>query len=57
MSHRAGKSNGNADELSRCPISSNLDESEICSKSWGIGVLDAADIGAKQDSDRDIKEF
>ena len=27
-SHRAGKSNGNADALSRCPISPNLDELE-----------------------------
>ena len=57
VSHRAGKPNGNADALSRCPISSNLDESENCSKSWDIAVLDAVDISDKQDSDRDIKEL
>ena len=55
--HRAGKSNGNADALSRCPVSSNLDDSETCSKSWDIAVLDAVDISDKQDSDRDIKEL
>ena len=57
VSHRAGKSNGNADALSRCPISSNLDELESCSKSWDVAILDAVDISDQQDSDLSIREM
>ena len=47
--HRSGKSNGNADALSRCPITSSLEGTESCIKSWDVAVLDAVDVSGLQD--------
>jgi len=55
--HRTGISNGNADALTRCPIASNFDELESCSKSWDVAILDAVDISDQQDSDLSIREM
>eukprot|EP00112_Aurelia_sp_Birch-Aquarium-sp1_P020587 Seg534.5 transcript_id=Seg534.5/GoldUCD/mRNA.D3Y31 product="hypothetical protein" pseudo=true protein_id=Seg534.5/GoldUCD/D3Y31 len=49
VKHRAGAANGNADALSRCPISSELSESENCDNRWDITALELVDISSLQD--------
>ena len=55
--HRTGKLSRNADALSRCPIFSNLDELESCSKSWEVAILDIVDVSDQQNSDLSIREM
>ena len=55
VKHRAGTTNGNADALSRCPISSELSESENCENRWDIAMLELVDISSLQDRDKEIK--
>eukprot|EP00795_Rhopilema_esculentum_P017524 gene17524-9148_t len=55
--HRSGKSNGNADALSRCPITSSLEDTESCIKSWDVAVLDAVDVSGLQDEEQEMKEM
>ena len=57
VSHQAGKLNGNADVLLRCPISSTLDELDPCSKSWDKAILDMVDLNDQQDEDLEIKDM
>ena len=44
VQHRNGTANANADALSRCPITSELEEDETCMKSWDIGALELVDV-------------
>ena len=55
--HRKGSTNANADALSRCPISSGLEENENCIKGWSIRALELVDISLIQDRDEEIKEM
>ena len=57
VQHRNGTANANADALSRCPITSELEEDETCMKSWDIGALELVDVTQLQDSDEEIKEL
>ena len=57
IKHRKGPSNANSDALSRCPITSGLEENENCIKGWSIGALESVDISLIQDRDEEIKEM
>ena len=57
VKHRAGSTNGNADALSRCPISSDLSESEHCDSRWDIAALESVEISSRQDEDKEMKEM
>ena len=61
VAHRAGSKNGNADALSRCPISWDSDEGkEMCPTFAEVCQVTADDIALLQDTDeelRGIKEF
>ena len=55
--NRKGTANVNADALSQCAITSDLEENEICMKSWDIGALELFDVIKLQDSEEEIKEL
>eukprot|EP00795_Rhopilema_esculentum_P011180 gene11180-20121_t len=57
ITKRSGKCNGNADALSRCPITSSLEGTQSCIKSWDVAVLDAVDVSGLQDEDQEMKEM
>ena len=57
VKHRKGTTNANADALSRCPITSGLEENENCIKSWDIATLVVVDISQRQDEDPEIKQL
>ena len=48
VKHRKGTTNANADALSRCPITSGLEENENCIESWDIATMDLVDISQRQ---------
>ena len=52
-----GTTNANADALSRCPITSGLEDNENCIKSWDIATMDVVDISQRQDEDQEIKQL
>eukprot|EP00794_Sanderia_malayensis_P001170 gene1170-539_t len=47
----------NADALSRCPITSDLQEQEGCESKFLVAALEAIDISHSQDEDSDVKEL
>eukprot|EP00794_Sanderia_malayensis_P010573 gene10573-11695_t len=57
VKHRVGTTNGNADALSRYPITSDLQEQEGCESKFLIAALEAIDISHSQDEDSDVKEL
>eukprot|EP00794_Sanderia_malayensis_P002303 gene2303-2652_t len=49
--------NGKADALSRCPITSDLQEQECCESKFLVAALEAIDISRSQDEDSNVQEL
>ena len=57
VKHRAGLTNTNADALSRCPISSDLEGDAVCESKFIVAALESIDISSAQDEEEGTKQM